>query len=231
MEITSGDKRCSCSLPNSVEVTILGKTFYGWYKDKECQTGMVALQVKEKWHTEPKWSCTCNTPEEAEKMHVQENMLMLPMVENPELANHTMIFPSDCSEASSLKEGLQDPAELGPGSYQWTFRSGKNEPSDPGQRARATESLAQDQSTWIDDEPWTMGQCLPGMWGPPWRALDGRPVGGARHGRLPLDWARAQETNRPKRWWAGHGRGGAIGEVPMFLSKFVASHSLVSQAH
>jgi hypothetical protein len=166
-DFTSGSKHCSCSLPDSIEVNILGKTFYGWLADPGCQTAMVALQVKEKWFSDHKWQCTCNTPEEAEKMHVEENMAMFPMVGNPELEKKTMVFPLLCAEESSLEAELQDPVGLGSGSYQWTFRSGMNEPGDPGQRARQPNPLAQDQDQWENGEPIIgFGGWLPGMWGP-----------------------------------------------------------------
>jgi hypothetical protein len=103
-------------------------------------------------------------------MHVQENMAMFPAVDNPELENKTMIFDSWCSQESFLKEDLLM-SIIGSGTYQWTYRSGINEPSDPGNRVNQPSDLSQDQDQWWNGEPITFGSCIPGKWGPPLESI------------------------------------------------------------
>ena len=170
---TSGDDHCSCSLADSLQVNIMGKTYYEWLQaDEDCPTRMIALQVKEKWFTEHEWQCVCDDPRKTEKLHVAESMAMFPSVANPELEKKTMIFPIGCPEESSLEATLSDPSGMGSGSYRWTFRSGVNEPSDPGRRVNQPNPLAQDADQWSGDTPIVgFGTCPPGEWGPPLESI------------------------------------------------------------
>lgn len=162
-DITSGEDHCSCSFPDSIEVNILGKTYYEWLKPGDkCPQPRVALQVKEKWFTEHNWQCTCDDPKKTD--HFEESMAMFPMVSNPELEKQTMVFPFWCPAISTLRATTLDPTGMGSGSYQWIFSSGINEGADRYKLGPSFENWEPGMST----EPI---QCIPGEWGPPLESI------------------------------------------------------------
>jgi hypothetical protein len=159
-DFTNGDKHCSCSLPDSIEVNILGKTYFEYLTPEiKCPQPRVALQVKEKWFTEHKWQCVCDDPDDTKKLHVEESMAMFPMVGNPELEKKTMVFPFMCPGESTLRATTLDPTGMGSGSYQWIFSSGINEGPDRYKLGPSFENWKPGMST----EPI---QCFSGEWGP-----------------------------------------------------------------
>lgn len=164
---SNSDKSCSCSLADSLEVDVLGKTFYEWRpQDIDCPMRMIALQLKENWYTKHAWSCVCDDPDDA--IDAETNMAMFPAVGNPELEKKTMIFSAGCPAESTLESNLADPTGTGSGTYRWSFYPGVNEPQDPGRRVNQPDPRAQDPSQWENEEPIVgFGTCAGGRWGPP----------------------------------------------------------------
>lgn len=157
----AGDDHCTCSLPDSIEVNILGKSYFEWLTPGDkCPQPRIALQVKEKWFTEHQWQCTCDDPEQTEHLRVEVAMAMFPMVGNPDLEKKTMVFPFGCPAVSTLEETLSDPSGMGSGTYRWTFSSGINE--GPGRY-----KLGPSFEGWEPGMSTEPIQCISGEWGPP----------------------------------------------------------------
>jgi hypothetical protein len=154
---TSG---CVCSLGDTIEVNIQGVEFPAWGKPGSggsCQETMVALKVMETWNTAPAWQCTCNTPEDVEKMHIEENLAAFSQWRNPELEKKTMIFPMDCPGDSDLVANL---SMFGTGDYWWTFHRGANEGPN-----RYEGGLG--YGDYTPSAPKELINCPAGEWGPP----------------------------------------------------------------
>jgi len=162
--ITSGKKNCTCTLADTIKVSIQGVTLPQWWTPGDnCQIESIALKVTETWFTEPEWQCACNTPHEVENMHIQESLAMLPPISNPDLEKMTMIFPLGCGGESALREQLVM-SIIGDGQYEWTFYGGGNEGAGrtwygPGYK---------DWSPGDDPNPL---HCPDGQWGPPLESI------------------------------------------------------------
>lgn len=158
---TSG---CVCSLTDTIEVNIQGVTypeFWGVHSGGSCQSPSVALKVMETWNTAPAWQCTCNTPEDVEKMHIEENLAAFSQWRNPELEKKTMIFPMECNGDSDLVANL---SMFGTGDYWWTFHSGINE--GPGRYEGGLGYRDYDPT-----KPKELISCPGGEWGPPLESI------------------------------------------------------------
>lgn len=159
LHFTAGSKTCDCTLPETIDVSIEGRSFHEWVTPGDyCQLESLALKVKETWGSERSWSCVCNTPEEVEQMHLEENMAMFPSIENPDLDKVTMIFPVGCPADSELKEDLLM-AIIGQGTYRWILHTGGGE--GPNRMDWGPQYLEYGTVT-----PKPM-QCRDGHWGPP----------------------------------------------------------------
>ncbi len=99
----------------------------GVHSGGSCQAVTVALKVMETWNTASAWQCTCNTPEDVEKMHIEENLAAFSSWRNPDLEKKTMIFEMGCPGDSDLVANL---SMFGRGDYWWTLHSGQNEGAD-----------------------------------------------------------------------------------------------------
>jgi hypothetical protein len=164
---TASSSGCLCSLDDTIEVKIQGVEFPAWGKPVSggsCQVVNTALKVTETWNTAPAWQCTCKTPEDVEKMHLEENLAAFSSWGNPDLEKMTMIFESTCPGDSNLVENLDPRAEFGTGDYWWTFHSGQNEGPD---RYKIGPSMTQ-WAPGMSSEPVS---CAPGEWGPPLESI------------------------------------------------------------
>ena len=159
---TADSSGCVCSLNHTIEVSVQGVTFYEFTKPARggsCQSKMVALKVMETWNTERAWQCTCKTPEDVEKMHVEENLAMFASWGNPDLAKMTMLFDGSCPLDSDLVVNLSPLAGFGKGEYWWTYHPGGEGPNEL--------KLRPDQEQWDPNKPSQPYSCIEGEWGPP----------------------------------------------------------------
>jgi len=160
-QFSSGDdSHCSCTLADSVDVNIVGKTFFEWQNPGDkCPQPRIALQLKEQWFTDHNWQCSCTDEDDTRTMQVEQSMAMFPITGNPELEEQTLVFPYLCPAESTLEANLTDPSGLGTGSYRWTFSSGINEGPDRYKLGPSYEGW----EPGMDEEP---THCAPGEWGP-----------------------------------------------------------------
>jgi hypothetical protein len=161
---TASSSGCVCSLPDTIDVNIQGVEFPEWGKPVSggsCQVYMIALKVTETWNTAPAWQCTCKTPEDVEKMHLEENLAMFSQWGNPGLEKKTMIFESECAGDQYLAEAL---SMFGKGDYWWTYHTGQNE--GPYQWKHGP-----NETQWVPGMPSDPFSCPNGEWGPPLESI------------------------------------------------------------
>ncbi len=164
---------CSCSFTNSLQVNILGKTYYEWLKPgQDCQNPVISLKLTEKWYTTPNWQCTCTKLEDA--ISTERIMDSFGNFANPELEKKTLTYPYGCAGDSILKADLWDPTRIGKGGYQWTFTSSVNEPS----QEAPVQQPGMGATEWQGGTPVIrISSCVDGWWGPPLESIK-QPVTG-----------------------------------------------------